>query len=165
MKRKRKLPTREQVFIMSLMYHGFRPTTRRQNLKRQYGYVIPATDREDAEGIDLWVKMPRDSRVFPVQVSQRGTKLYRKHHFPKVARAIQHAPERSNELLHHFNAAVQQYDRERQHKIRSKQRMCFKAGIAFALVRDFDGQITNKNIAWGDVKALRHGIAHLRRWM
>lgn len=165
MPKKRKLPTREQVFIMSLMYHGFRPTTRRKNLKRQYGYVIPATDREDASGVDLWVKMPRDERIFPVQVTQRGTKLYRKHHYPKVALAIEREPERAEEHLRQFRVNVAAYDQVRTHKIRQKQRMCFEAGIAFVLARDFDGHTTNKNIAWRDVRALRHSIAYLRRWL
>ncbi len=49
------------------------------------GYVIPATRREDSGGIDFWVKMPRDSQIFPVQVTQRGVRMYRKFHKPSAA--------------------------------------------------------------------------------
>jgi hypothetical protein len=82
MNNRRKLPSREHVFITSLMYHGFRLTQRRHNLKFKRGYIIPATRREDAEGIDVWVKMPKDDRLLPVQVTQRGVRMYRKYRRP-----------------------------------------------------------------------------------
>ena len=82
MNNRRKLPSREHVFITSLMYHGFLLTQRRRNFKFKRGYIIPATRREDAEGIDVWVKMPKDDRLLPVQVTQRGVRMYRKYRRP-----------------------------------------------------------------------------------
>ena len=145
MAKRRKLPSREHVFITSLMYHGFRFTNRRKNFKYKRGHVIPATNREDANGIDIWVKMPKDERLLPVQVTQRGVKMYRKYRRP--------TSERFEQFITHS-----------ERRVRAKQRRCYKHGIAFALVRDFEGKVTNPQIAWGDIKALRHGIAHLKRW-
>ena len=141
-----KLPSREQVFIESLMYHGFRKTRRRKNLKFKRGFVIPATKREDATGIDFWIKMPKDERLFPVQVTQRGVRMFRKFRRP------------SGERLDEF------IDRS-QNRIEQKRKRCKKHGIAFVLVRDYDGQHTNPQLAWGDIKALRYAIAHLKRWL
>jgi len=137
-----KLPCREQVFIGSLKYHGFWVTKKRRNLKFKQGYVIPATRHEDAGGIDVWVKMPKDDRLFPVQVTQRGVKMYRKYH------------ESSWGKLEEFIVRSEL-------RVESKRRRCFVHGIAFALVRDFDGKTTNPQIAWGDIKALRYAISHL----
>lgn len=144
MTKHRKLPKREHVFITSLMYHGFRRTCERKNLKFKRGYIIPATNYEDAEGIDVWVKMPRDDRILPVQVTQRGVRMYRKYSMPSV------------ETLEKFILLSEQ-------RVLAKQRRCFRHGIAFALVRDFEGGVTNPQIAWGDIKALRYAIAHLKR--
>jgi hypothetical protein len=144
MAKRRKLPSREHVFITSLMYHGFRFTHSRRNLKFKRGFIIPATSREDANGIDVWVKMPKDERIFPVQVTQRGVRMYRKYRRP------------SGEKLDDFIVRSER-------RIRAKQRRCYKHGIAFALVRDFEGKTTNPQIAWGDIKALRYAIAHLKR--
>lgn len=141
-----RLPSREQVFIESLMYHGFKKVRRRTDLKLRHGYVIPATWREDASGIDFWIKMPRDERLFPVQVTQRGIRLFRKHHQPSVI------------LLEQFSAQSQK-------RVTAKRHRCREHGIAFVLVRDFDGNTTNPCIAWGDIKALRYAIAHLKRWL
>lgn len=146
MTNRRQLPCREHVFIASLMYHGFRLSYRRKNLKFTKGYVIPATTREDSGGIDLWVKMPRDERIFPIQVTQRGVQMYRKYH------------RYSDEDLSQF---IEKSDA----RVRTKQRRCQSHGIAFVLVRDFDGVITNPTIAWGDIKSLRYAIAHLKRYL
>ena len=140
------LPRRERVFILSLMYHGFRKTRRRMNLKYRSGFVISATKREDATGIDFWIKMPRDERLLPIQVTQRGIRLYRKFHY------------QSGEKLQEF---IQRSEK----RIAEKRKRCKKHGIAFVLVRDHIGHQTNPQLAWGDIKALRYGIAHLRRWL
>ncbi|MEY2665166.1 MAG: hypothetical protein RLZZ480_271 [Candidatus Parcubacteria bacterium] len=144
MSRRHRLPPREQVFVASLLYHGFRLVRERKNLKRAYGYVIPATDKEDSGGIDFWIKMPKDYRIFPAQVTQRGVRMYRKYHKP------------SDEQLSEF---IRRADK----RIRSKQKMCYRYGIAFVLVRDYDGKSPHSTIAWGDVKALRHAMSHLKR--
>jgi len=121
-------------------------THRRSDLKPTRGYVIPATEKEDSGGVDLWVKMPRDVRLLPVQVTQRGIRLFRKHR--------KHTSERLEDFMKHS-----------EERIRKKQRRCRTHGIAFVLVRDYDGRTTNKTLAWGDVKALRYAIAHLKRWL
>lgn len=146
MAKRRKLPTREHVFITSLMYHGFRMTRRRHSLKLNRGYIIPATSREDSDGIDVWVKMPKDERLFPVQVTQRGVRMFKKHR------------KQSGGSLEDFIIRSEK-------RVRIKQRRCFRLGIAFALVRDFEGKKTNPQIAWGDIKALRYAIVHLKRWL
>lgn len=127
---------------MSLMYHGFRLTYSRKDLKKRKGYVIPSTRREDASGTDLWIKMPGDARILPVQVTQRGVGHFRKYHKPdQVA------------LLRFVQAADV--------RVARKRRWCHRYHIAFVLVRDFDGTLTNKTIAWGDVKALRYAVARV----
>lgn len=140
------LPRREHVFIESLLYHGFRKTRRRRNLKFRLGFVIPATRREDAVGIDFWIKMPRDERLFPIQVTQRGVRLFRRYQQPD-------------------KAALASFLARSQHRIEQKRRRCRNHGIAFVLVRDFAGTHSNPQIAWGDIKALRYAIAHLKRWL
>jgi len=144
--KKRKIPHREIVFLQSLKYHGFRRTLRRKNLKYRKGYVIFSTTSEDASGIDFWVKMPKDERLIPVQVTQRGVKMYRKYSRP-VSKDLEDFITKSNQ------------------RIQKKRHRAYEHGIAFALVRDFGGVKTNPQIAWGDIKALRHGIAHLKQWL
>jgi hypothetical protein len=139
---RRKLPKREYVFIMSLMYHGFRLTCSRQNLKKSRGYLIPATDKEDHDGIDFWVKMPKDMRIFPVQITQRGIRMYKKHRKPS-------------------EAELRTFVKHSDVRICAKRKWCKKSRIGFVLVRDFDGGITNKTIAWGDIKALRYALSRL----
>ena len=146
MRHLRELPSRERVFIISLRYHGFRLTRKRHNLKYRRGYVIPSTWKEDADGIDLWVKMPRDDRLFPIQITQRGVRIYRKYHKPTGER-------------------VEDFIRRSTERVRAKQVRCRQHSIAFTLVRDFDGKASNPQIAWGDIKALRYAIQHLRRWL
>ncbi|MDB4992416.1 MAG: hypothetical protein JWL75_661 [Parcubacteria group bacterium] len=135
----RKLPTRERVYVHSLMYHGYRFVRRRRNLKKKKGYVVPATNREDSSGIDFWVKMPGSMVLIPVQITQRGVKLFRKHDHPTPVR------------LEEF---IQQSER----RIDRKRRACIRHKIAFILVRDHDGQHTNKTLAWSDIHALRYAI-------
>ncbi len=142
----RKLPSREHVFIRSLMYHGFRLTRRRRNLKYRRGYIIPSTRKEDSEGIDVWVKMPKDERLFPVQITQRGVRIYRKYH-------------------EHSGEGVEVFIKRSEKRVQEKRRRCYLHGIAFALVRDFEGKTTNPQIARWDIKTLRYAIAHLRRWL
>lgn len=143
MDHRHRLPLREVVFITSLMYHGFRKVHRRKNLKKRRGYIIPATKKEDADGVDLWVKMPRDMRLLPVQITQRGVRHYRKFHKPTADRLADFVARRERQL-------------------KAKRRSCLKCKVAFVLVRDFDGRKTNTTIAWGDIKALRYAIAHIR---
>jgi hypothetical protein len=110
------------------------------------GFVIPATEKEDASGVDFWIKMPRDCRIFPVQVTQRGVRMFRKFHQP--------SEEKLCEFIHTARA-----------RIEAKRKRMKKHGIAFVLVRDFRGHHTNPQLAWGDIKALRYAIAHLKRWL
>ncbi len=140
------LPNRERVFIQSLMYHGFRKTNKRYDLKFRTGFIIPATRREDSSGIDFWIKMPRDERLFPVQVTQRGVQMFRKYHI------------QSGGILDEFIIRSQV-------RVEIKRKRCKKHGIAFVLVRDFEGFFSNPRLAWGDIKALRYAIAHLKRWL
>ena len=136
---KRKLPAREEVFLCSLRYHGFRTTFRRSNLKYRLRYIIPSTEREDSNGIDFWIKMSKSHDLIPIQVTQRGIRLLKKH--GKVTEdKLPLFEETSNERL------------------RSKQERCKNDGVAFVLVRDFDGKKTNPTLAWGDVKALLYAV-------
>jgi hypothetical protein len=154
---RRKLPKREYVFIMSLMYHGFRFSYKRRDLKLNRGYLIPATDFEDSDGIDFWVKMPKDMRLFPIQVTQRGISLFKKHYkFPKGS-------EKTPEVMDRYVSELAKFSEESHKRIRAKQRWCRKSGIAFVLVRDFDGGITNPNIAWGDIKALSYAVRFISK--
>ncbi len=99
--------------------------------------------REDAEGIDFWVKVPRDDRLFPVQVTQLGVRLFRKHHSP------------NRRLLHEFI-------KHRERRVKDKRERSKKHGIAFVLVRDFDGLNTYPKLADSDIKALRYAISHMK---
>lgn len=141
-----KLPLREQVFILSLMYHGFRKTYKRHNLKYRHGFVIPATKHEDASGIDFWIKMPRDERLFPVQITQRGVRLFRSFRRPS-------------------NATLEAFIKQSERRIEEKRQRCRRHGIAFVLVRDYGGRCTYPSLARDDIQALRNSIAHLRRWL
>ena len=138
----RNLPARERVFILSLVRHGFRVAKNRneKKLKRRYGYITPSTKREDAEGIDFWVKLPNHSTFIPIQVTQRGTSLYKKY--------------RRGEKIDLANAVTRSEDR-----LRTKREICRENGTAFVLVRDYDGERMDTNIAWGDRKALYNGVA------
>lgn len=138
------LPRREHVFLQPLRYHGFRYTHRRTDLKYRRGYVIPATRFEDSGGIDFWIKMPRDERLFPVQVTQRGTRILRRYWRRSADEFVQ-------------------IEAEAEKRVQTKRTRCRRHGIAFVLVADYAGSRTNRRLAWGDVKALRHGIACLRR--
>lgn len=139
----RKLPPREHVFVLSLMRHGYRLTRRRSNFKKKKGYVIPATKREDAGGIDFLVKPPGADCVVPVQITQRGSRFYQKYHSA--------APHHLDDF--HAAAII---------RLRTKRRRCRKDGVAFVLVRDHDGNRTNPAVAWGDIKALRHAVHYLQ---
>lgn len=124
------------------MYHGFRLTHSMRNLKPARGYVIPATQKEDSEGVDFWVKMPRDLRIIPVQITQRGVRHFRKHHKP------------SHGSLLAFNAQSEK-------RLKEKRLHCKRSGIAFLLVRDYDGALPSRSVAWGDIKALRYALKRL----
>ena len=73
----RSLSEREQAFVISLKRHGFRflETRSGKYLKRKKGYVFLSSAREEASGIDFWVKMPGEHKILPVQVTQRGSRL------------------------------------------------------------------------------------------
>ena len=137
------LTERERVFISSLLYHGFRLALRKHALPPHHGYVIPGTMAEDAIGIDLWVRLPHEQHLIPIQLTQRGTKLHRHFHRPNPRQ------------LHEF------IERSA-HRLLAKQQRCFRQGIVFVLVRDHVHSRTNRRIAWGDVKALRYGIRQAR---
>lgn len=137
------LPKREHVFLLSLQYHGFRYTRRRKNLKKRCGYIIPATRREDSGGIDFWVKMPKESVLVPVQITQRGVRLFRKY-------------ERNL-----TDAKLVEYIKTADMRLHAKRMMCRENDIAFVLVRDYDGTANIRAVAWGDKKALLHAIVVL----
>lgn len=144
MTQRQRLPTRERVFIESLKYHGFRKTRRRKNLKFNYGYVIPATEKEDATGTDFWIKMPRDERLFPVQITQRGIKIHREK---KIL---------STEALLNLIKTAEL-------RVREKKSRCYKHGIAFVLVSDWSERHTTPILAHSDIRALRFALFHLKR--
>ncbi len=141
-----RIPLREQVFIQSMMYHGFRKTNRRKDLKLKKGFIIPATEKEDSGGIDFWVKMPGDSRLLPVQITQRGVKLFRKFKCP-------------------VGMKLDDFIRRSICRVQAKRDFCKKSGIAFVLVRDHWDKNTNPRLAASDVQALRKSISSLKRWV
>lgn len=141
----RKLPTRERMFVAALQYHGFRFAKRHTKLKRSRGYIIPATERENAGGIDFWVKMPRGEHLLPVQVTQRGTMLFQKYLNQKQEPSLDAFKVRS------------------ERRIRDKRKRCKRDGIAFVLVRDYDGVRLDTVVAWGDIKALRYAVVRIRK--
>lgn len=136
----RKLPLRERVFVLSLMYHGYRFTRKRLALKRKRGYVIPATKQEDAAAIDFWVKLPGGTDLIPIQITQRGIRIFRKRSAPSVTQ-------------------LEEFERTSERRIRTKRQLCQRNKIVFVLVRDHDGPRTSRSLAWGDIKALRFGMA------
>ena len=141
---KRKLPDREKVFISSLLCHGFILVYNSRNLRRRSGYIIPSTKHEDASGVDFWIKMPGETRVFPIQITQRGVRMYRK--YQELARG-----------------PVENFVRQAQQRLRRKTRRCKANGVFLVLVSDFDGPRTNSRIAWCDIKALRYAMETKRR--
>jgi hypothetical protein len=140
----RKLPVREQVFIESLKWFGFRITNQRKNLNLRRGYVVPSTGREDASGIDLWVKVPNDRTLYPIQITQRGIRIFRLLQNP------------SQEELITFSAKSNQ-------RIVAKRAICERDGIVFVLVRDYLGFETNFTTARRDFKALFYCIRQAKR--
>ncbi len=140
------LPDREHVFMMSLMYHGFRITSTRtvKRLKKKKGYIIPSTRKEDEEGIDFWVKMPGKTKLWPVQVTQRGIKLFKKYH-------------------RYTDESLAEFCRKSEIRLKRKRQEAKRSKVVFVLVSDFSGKTTNKKIAWGDIKALRHAINSFER--
>ena len=140
----RKLPVREQVFIESLKWFGFRITKERKKLSFRRGYVIPSTDREDSSGIDMWVKVPNDNLLRPVQITQRGIRIFRLLSIP--------TPE---ELIN--------FSQKSNYRIIAKRAICERSGVVFVLVRDYLGAETNFAIARRDFKALYHAINQVKR--
>ncbi len=144
MSNRRKLPHREYVFIGSLLRHGFRLAQKGDYLKYGKGYVIASTKQEDASGIDFFVKMPKDDRMFPVQITQRGTWIHKNFQGSPAEKA-------------------EKFVQKSELRIRQKRWRCKESGIAFVLIRDFVGTRTNPQVAWGDIKALRYGIERIKR--
>lgn len=142
MDRERPLPRREQVFVISLMYHGFRLVYRRNRLKKRKGYIIPATLHEDAGGVDFFVKMPGAEHLLPVQITQRGVKHFKEFH-------------------HQEGPHLETFTKSAVQRLRNKRRRCARQGIAFVLVRDWRHPLPSRAIAWGDVKALRLAVGIL----
>lgn len=139
MKNVRKLPTREQVFIESLTWFGYKFVKRRVYLKFRRGYVIPSTRKEDSAGIDLWIKLPNQQKLYPVQLTQRGIRIFRLFSKPsKDSLAI--FVEKSNQ------------------RIRDKAVRCQRDSIVFVLLRDYLGAHTNLTIAQRDLKSLLYGF-------
>ncbi len=88
--------------------------------------------------------MPNDRRLYPVQVTQRGVRIFRKLQQP------------DSEQLAAFAAKAEK-------RVRAKRKLCREQGVAFVLVRDYLGQRVSRSIAWGDVKSLYYAIENLRR--
>ncbi len=135
------LPSREYVFLLSLMYHGFRLTYRRKGLKWKKGYVIPSSCWEDGSGTDFWVKMPRSDVLHEVQVTQRGIEMFK------------------DRYKNHSKYAFAEFVERSKRRVALKKATCEHSGTVFVLVRDFAGSMTNEAIAWSDIKALRRSIA------
>lgn len=138
--RHRLLPQREQIFVYSLLRHGYRYTRARHGLKKRKRYVIPATAEEDAAGIDFWVKPKKATRLIPVQITQRGIAHFKRRSCPSVDQ-------------------LSDFARQSRERISLKRRCCRRARIAFVLVRDHDGGSLPTSVAWGDAKALNYAIA------
>ena len=139
MRHQRRLPLREQVFMRSLIHHGFRVARPGKHLKKGMRYVIPSTAAEDAALIDFWVKLAGDTRLIPVQITKRGTAIFRMRSRP--------SPEQ-----------LKEFERISEQRLRRRRRACAVCGIAFVLVRDYLGRRPSQSLAWGDKKALEHGI-------
>jgi hypothetical protein len=144
MSRVRKLPLREQVFIESLKWFGFRTTNQRKNLQLRRGYVVPSTNREDGTGIDFWVKVPNNPKLYPVQITQRGIRIFRLLGNP------------TPEELENFCEKSHQ-------RIEAKRAICESNGVVFVLVRDYLGADTNFATARRDFKALYYCIDQAKR--
>jgi hypothetical protein len=138
----RRLPIRERVFAHSLMYHGFRFVRRRDRLKKNRGYVIPATKAEDSSLIDFWVKLPGDTKLIPVQITQRGTAIFRTRNNPSPPR-------------------FQEFELYSRNRLRRKRTACAHSRVAFVMVQDHLGERTNPQLAWKDKKALFFGLVAL----
>lgn len=109
-------------------------------LKKRKRYVIPASARDDARGVDFWIKMRGTTTLVPVQVTQRGTALFRKHH-------------------QHTGLMESEIEAQGARRLRWKRMICSLNSISLVLIRDFDGARPSQAIAWGDVKALRYSLA------
>ena len=121
------------------MYHGFRFVRRRNRLKKNRAYVIPATKSEDSSLIDFWVKLPGDTELIPVQITQRGTAIFRVRNNPSPPR-------------------FQEFDLLARDRLRRKQQACSRNRVAFVMVQDHLGEKTNPKLAWKDKKALFYGL-------
>lgn len=143
MRVERKLPLREQVFIASLAYHGFRVARRHDRLKFNRSYVIPSTKQEDANLIDFWIKPAWSFAFIPVQVTQRGTAIIRQRN-PLIA-----------------EERFRDFSEESERRVRRKRRVCKRCRIAFAMIRDYTGLKPSKSVAWGDRKALQKALQAL----
>ena len=102
-----------------------------------------ATYREDAVGVDFWVKMPRDMRILPVQISQRGVRFFRKHKKPSAA-------------------ALSEFIKNSEERIAKKRRWCKNDGVVFVLVRDYAGKRTTPEVAKSDVRALQQAVVWMK---
>ena len=106
---------------------------------------MPATQREDSNGIDCYVKMPKDARILPVQVTQRGVRYYRYINKP------------SPEKLQDFVALSEK-------RIALKRQQCYLNGIVFVLLRDSFGTDSSLTLTYSDVRSLYHGVRNLKRY-
>ena len=145
MREVRALPARERVFLLSLMYHGYRVTKKRSGLKKKKGYICWSTKREDASGIDFWVKEPRCEEMLPIQITRRGDAIFREYH-------PVYSEQRFNDFIERTES-----------RLRRKRDMCRRNRIAFVLIRDHAKRSVNTALAWGDVKALRYALQRFKR--
>ena len=134
----RRLFGRELSFMRSVIWHGYRKSVKRKNLKFRAGVIIVSTKREDSDGIDFWIKPPYRHALIPVQVTQRGIKHFKKHNTS--------------------SKALRDFIKESNKRIMAKQKLSEKSGVGFVLVRDYSSPYPSRSISWGDIKALNHGI-------
>lgn len=139
MAKKRRLPSREAAFITSMMHHGFRRTIHEAKLKYKRGYIILSTQKEDSAGIDFWVKLPKSDDLIPVQITQRGIKMFKRYHKPS-------------------KSDLDKFIKNSNKRLRDKKKRCKMNGIIFVLISDFEGRKANHRIAWCDIKAFRYAL-------
>ena len=156
MKRRHRIPMREIVFIESLRRHGFRLTKDFSRIKRRYGYVVPASDREDASGVDFFVKMPREDEIYEVQVTQRGDHL--SHIFCRYESTVDADETELQRVRDSLSVAGELH-------LENKREICYRHNIALVMVQDYPGERSNPTLAWRDVKALRYGVNILKSRM
>lgn len=140
---KRNLTDREQVFVRSLVRHGFRCVWITEFLKYNQNYIIPAPRKEDSGGVDFFIKFRKSWKLHPVQITQLGVKHYKRHR--------------------NGNGTLAAFLAQSLKRLKNKRICCKHASIAFIVVCDTFGTYTTPQIAKSDVQALRRTIRSQHR--